>query len=119
MTRSIPNLLRRTLVLLGAAAGLLAADSALAQTVTLTGATGNSCSYNAISISPNGSVSVQCAGGTVDPPPPPPPGQAQFTLTGPATLAPNTAYTNGEIKVTRTDGSNGPTASVAFGYTIT
>lgn len=115
MTRSTPNLLRRTLVLLGAAAGLLAGAEVLAQgTVTLTGATGNNCAYSSMSVSPNGTVTVQCSGSGN---PPPTTGQAFFTLSGPSTIAANTSYTSGEFKVTRTDNS-GPSGTVAFGYTV-
>src|SRR5262245_60570941 len=116
MTRSIPNLLRRTLVLLGAVAGITATADVLAQgTVTLSGASGNNCSYSSMSISPNGSVTVQCSGSGT--PTTPTVGQAFFTLSGPTTIAANTSYTQGEFKVTRTDNS-GPSGTVAFGYTV-
>jgi hypothetical protein len=42
------------------AAGLTAFDAAAQGTVTLTGASGNSCSYQSISIQPNGNLAVSC-----------------------------------------------------------
>lgn len=117
MTQHTPNLLRRTLVLIGVAAGFATATSVVAQgTVTLSGSSGNSCSYSAMTIAPNGNVTVTCQGGGG--PPPPPPGQAYFTISGPASLTPSTAYSAGQFKVSRTD-TNGPADSVAFGYTVT
>lgn len=67
------SLLRRTLATVTVAtAGLMSFSLAQAQgTVTLSGASGNSCSYSAMSVAPNGSVIVTCSGGGEQPPPPP------------------------------------------------
>lgn len=117
MIRTTLNLLRRTLVLLGAATGLLAGAPAFSQgTVTLSGASGNSCTYSTMTIAPNGNVSVSCAGGGGNNPPSTP-GKAYFTLTAPGSVNPNTTYAGGEFKVTRTE-SSPPSESVAFGYTV-
>jgi hypothetical protein len=115
MIRPIPNLLRRTLVVLGAVAGFATVTDVVAQgTVTLS--SGGSCTFSSMTIQPNGNVSVQCSGG--QPPPPPPPGQAFFTISGAGSLQPNTAYNTGQFKVSRTD-TDGPNDVVAFGYTVT
>ena len=116
MIRSIPNLLRRTLVVVGAAAGFATATDVVAQgTVTLS--SGGSCTFSSMTIQPNGNVSVQCAGGN-NPIEPPPVGQAYFSISGSGTLQPNTAYNTGQFKVSRTD-TTGPNDVVAFGYTVT
>lgn len=114
MTRTTPNLLRRTLVVLGVFAGFATTAEVHAQgTVTLS--SGGSCTYSAMTIQPNGNVSVQCSGsGPVDPPPP---GQAYFEISGPTSLQPRTPYKTGQFKVTRKE-TNGPSESVAFGYTV-
>ena len=115
MNRSTYNLLRRTLVILGAAAGFATATNVIAQgTVTLSGG-GGSCTYSGMSIQPNGNVSVTCSGsgGT-----PNPAGRAFFTLTAPSTIAANTVYNAGQFKVSRTE-SGGPAENVAFGYSVT
>lgn len=116
MSQFLPNLLRRTLVMLAAtaaaaASALLFSVPATAQTVTLTGATGNSCSYSSLTVNPNGSVTVTCTGSSPPPPPPPPVDKATFTVSGPATLAPNTT---GTILIAR--GTDQVAAAVAFGY---
>ena len=62
------SLLRRTAVAFAAAAAiLLAASPASALTVTLTGATGSSCTYTGMTVQPDGNVNVACDTGTVTP----------------------------------------------------
>ena len=94
------HLLRRTLAALAVASGLGFAVEAAAQgTVTLTGASGPSCSYSAMSITPNGNVNVTCGTTQPPPPPPPPPPAGTFSLS-PATLnaAPSS---NATLTITR------------------
>jgi hypothetical protein len=78
------NLLRRTAAAFAAVAGFVFAGQVSAQSVTLTGATGNTCSYSSMSVLPNGNVSVACSGGGVTPPPAGQPGT--YTLSGPTSL---------------------------------
>jgi hypothetical protein len=54
------RLLRRTAVALAAVAGLFISAAPQAATITLTGATGNSCSYSGMTVQPDGSFAVTC-----------------------------------------------------------
>jgi len=113
MKTPIPSLLRRTLAVLGAFAALAVGGPVAAQTITLSGTTGNSCSFSTMTVSSTGNVTVNCGGGTTNPPPQ---GVAIFAVSGPTTIAPSTTDST-NYKVTRTD-TSGPAESVAFGYTI-
>jgi hypothetical protein len=63
MTNTSIQLLRRTLAVLGAGLALAASLPAAAQgTVTLSGATGNTCSYTEMKVAPNGTITVSCTG---------------------------------------------------------
>src|SRR6476659_8945580 len=75
MTINTIQLLRRTLLGLGAGLLLGASMPAAAQTVTLSN--GSSCSYSSMTVLPNGTISVTCTdpGNPIPPPPPPPPPQ--------------------------------------------
>jgi hypothetical protein len=89
MSTHTTNLLRRTLVSLGAALALAAGTQVFAQgTVTLTGTSGNSCNYNQMTVTPNGNIQVNCGTTTS-------PGIATFALTHPSgstgLLPPNTS----------------------------
>jgi hypothetical protein len=84
--------------------------------VTLTGATGNTCSYSSMAIQPNGSVSVTCQGGSTTPPPPPPPpvaGPGVFDISGPSSMV---VGTTANFTVTR---SNGNTGDAGLGWAVT
>lgn len=110
MTQSISTLLRRALVVLGAASALVAGGHAAAQTITLSGSTSATCTWTNFSMQPNGAISVTCGGGTI--PPVDDPNIATFTVAGP-----NSVSVGGSpvFTVTRTAG---PASSVAFGYTV-
>lgn len=111
MTRLITKLLRCTIATVGAAAALISAGDAAAQTATLSGATANTCTWTSMSMTPNGSISITCQGGGgnggVDP------NIATFVLSGPSSVVLGTTPT---FTVTRT---NGPAEAVAFGYGVT
>jgi len=100
---------------LGVVAGVATGTEVAAQgTVTLS--SGGSCTYSAMTIQPNGNVSVTCSGTTN--PPPQTPGQAIFAISGVSQLNTGTAYNSGQFKVSRVD-TGGPAENVAFGYTVT
>lgn len=63
-----PSLLRRTAVALAAVAGFFISTGTQAATVTLSGATGNSCTYSTMAVQPDGSFSVQCLASTTPTP---------------------------------------------------
>lgn len=87
MRPSKSNLLRRTFAVFGLLGALaVSATSAIAQTAVLSGATGNSCTYSQMTVTPNGSITITCTG-TTNPPPNTP--TANFALTGPASMVTN------------------------------
>jgi hypothetical protein len=110
MSTNTTNLLRRTFAGLGAALAL-AANQALAQgTVTLSGTSGNSCSYSQMTVTPNGNITVNC--GTSEP------GGAVFALshssaTSNYVLPPNTSSS---ATVSRT---GGPAEALVIAYAVT
>lgn len=67
-------------------AGLSALDAGAQGTVTLSGASGSSCAYSAISINPAGNLTVTCQTGNPDSPP-------VCSITGPTTASANTPFT--------------------------
>lgn len=98
------NLLRRTTLALASVAGLLIAADSTAANVKLNGGSGNSCDYSSMTVTPDGGITVQCAGTTAPtnttpnnptnpspPPPPPPPTPPPVTTT--ATSACPTGFT--------------------------
>jgi hypothetical protein len=108
--------LRRTAAVITAAASLLIADTAAAQTITLSGATGTpSCTYTSMSVQPNGNFVVNCASAT-----PPTPGEAGTFSLSSATLSVQ-AGTTGHLTVNRsigtTDAWNVPYAITGAGCT--
>lgn len=115
MSTQTTNLLRRTFVLLGAAAALAAGTQANAQgTVTLSGTNSNTCNYSQMTVTPNGNITVSCGSGG-----PTNPSQASFTLShasssnNPAySLAPNTSST---ATVART---GGPSEAVMVAFSV-
>lgn len=100
MISFLQNLLRRTprIVVLVAAASLFSHPAA-AQTVTLSGASGPTCTYTSIAVTPNGNFSVTCAATQTTP------GAAgTFSLNAPGQL--NTG-TSGAVSVSRSGGATG------------
>src|SRR5688500_20225137 len=68
MLTTYSKLLRRTFIAVGATLLAGASLPAVSQTVTLSGATGNSCTYSQMTVQPNGQITVSCSGGgTSDP----------------------------------------------------
>ncbi len=110
-TPSKISLLRRTFVALASATALMAAADAHAQgKVKLSNAGGkDECSYSSMSITPDGSVTVQCSG-TAPPPPPPPIGETFVMSVAAMSAAPHTVV---QIPVTR----SGPVGTV-FGAMV-
>ena len=113
MSTHTTNLLRRTFVLLGAAAALVAGTQAIAQgTVTLSGTNSNTCNYSQMTVTPNGNITVSCgSGGTTNP------SQASFTLSHASSssgyvLTPNTSSA---ATVAR---SGGPAEAVMVTYSV-
>src|SRR5258706_6697145 len=90
--------LRRTAAVITAAATFLIADTAAAQTITLSGAT-NSCTYTSMSVQPNGNFVVTCTSST-----PPTPGAAGAFSLSSATLTIQ-AGTSGQLTVNRSVGN--------------
>jgi hypothetical protein len=109
------KLLRRTLAVLGAGTMLAATLPTAAQTVTLSGATGNTCNYSQMTVQPNGTITVTCTGAVVTPPPPVE-GQANFTVDAPKLTG--EAWTLSEAYIHRTGGPGGP-LTVQFTYSGT
>ncbi len=99
------TLIRRTAAVLGAIAAVTATGLATAQSVTLSGTSGNSCTYSQMTVNPSGNVTVACAGSTT----------ATFTLTAPTSLAQNVT-TGSEIRVNRSGSS---TSDVAVDVNVT
>ena len=109
-----PNLLRRTAMAFAAVAGLAVFSlPSSAAVITLSGASGNSCSYSTMSVAPDGSFTVSCTSGTTTPPPTgggTDGGVFQFiTATGTAGVA-----AHGFYGVTRSSG----TGAVSMNYTV-
>ena len=104
---SITNFLRRTAATLGAIAALTVTGAA-AQTMTLVGATGNSCSFTTMSVKPDGSIDVSCSGSS----------GGSYTLSwGSLTsLTVSTSYTT-QIKVLRSSSSGDATIGFDLGGT--
>ena len=98
------NLLRRTLALAGVLSGVAFAIPAAAQTVTLS--SGASCVYTAMTVNPNGSVSVTCQvqGNETT---------ATFGVSGPTSML--IASTGNVATVTR---SGGPAEPLTINYQI-
>jgi len=99
MRTTTTTFLRRTFLLLGAALALATGTPAMAQgKVTLTGATGNSCDYTEMKVTPNGNITVTCGAAVNNPQ------AANFALShtlSSTTVAPLTA---GSATVTRAGG---------------
>lgn len=107
------SLLRRTFAVLVAAAALGGMSDAYAQgKVRLSGGNkADECSYSSMSITPDGSVVVQCSGTTTEPPPPPPP--VETYAMGAATMS-APANSVAQVSVVRT----GPAGSVFAATTM-
>lgn len=99
------SLLRRTFAAFAAATSLLAIHEAAAQTagtVTLSGTSGNSCNYSALSVNPSGGVTVTCSGGGT-----PPPANTAGAFSWTAGTATNAANSNAQATIQRTGGTLG------------
>src|SRR5687767_11713246 len=95
MLTTYSKLLRRTFIAVGATLLAGASLPAVSQTVTLSGATGNSCTYSQMTVQPNGQITVTCSGGgTSDPL------AANFSVT--MTAASTAAGTPGTAAIRRT-----------------
>ena len=96
MSTHYSKLLRRTFIATGA--GLILAGSlpAVSQTVTLSGVSGNSCTYTQMTVQPNGTISVNCQAVSA-----PQPGVANFTVTAVAQTAANSPV---EVTIARSGG---------------
>jgi hypothetical protein len=104
---SITNFLRRTAATLGAIAALTVTGAA-AQTMTLVGASGNSCAFSTMSVKPDGSIDVNCSGG---------PSNSYTLAWGSLTsLTISTSYTT-QIKVNRSSSSGDATIAFDLGGT--
>lgn len=112
------NLLRRTAVAFAAVAGFLIAAPSQAAVVTLTGASGNTCTYSSMSVQPDGSFNVSCSvppTTTPTPTPTPTPGAAgQFAFVS-ATGTTASVGGNYQFPVSRVNGSTG---NVSIVYTV-
>lgn len=100
------NLLRRTTAALAAVAGLLIAADSTAANVTLNGATGNTCAYNQMTVTPDGGINVVCSGTVVTTQP----GQAgSFSITSQGWVLPGSVATvDAAPTITRSGGNTGP-----------
>lgn len=103
---AIQTLIRRTAAALGAIAALTASGLATAQVVTLTGASGSSCTYSQMTVLPNGNVAVTC--NSVASP-------GTFTLTAPTSISTNSQTTASQVRVNR---ANGSTGEVTIGFSV-
>lgn len=101
--------LRRTAAAITAAASLLIADTAAAQTFTLNGVGGNSCNYQSMSVQPNGNFVVNCQAAG-----PATPGEAGTFSLASTTLTIQTG-SSGQLNVNRTVGT---TDTVVVPFTI-
>lgn len=108
------HLLRRTFAAAAVIGGLGFAAAAHAQgTVTLSGASSNSCSYSAMSITPNGNVTVTCSG--QQPPPPPPQGET-FAMSVASMAASVGGIVNWEVVRSGPSGTTFGATTVSFTY---
>jgi hypothetical protein len=105
------SLLRRTLATLAALAAFFVASPSQALTISLSGSSGSSCSYDgALHVDPSGNISVTCQGGSTSAP-------GAFILSGPSTLS---VGGSGTITITRSGGNAGSaTVAYAIGGTCT
>lgn len=105
---AISTLFRRTTVALGAIAAMTVIGPATAQTmsITLQGATTNTCTYSTMSVTPSGGLTVNCNNST---------SPGTFSLTIPTSLAISSTSTSGQVRVTRGGGSAG---AAEVGYTL-
>ena len=107
------NLLRRTAVAFAAVAGFFIAAPSQAAVVTLTGSSGNSCTYSSMSVQPDGSFNVSCSPPTTTTNTTP--GAAgQFAFVN-ATGTTASIGGNYQFPVSRV---NGTTGSVSIVYTV-
>jgi len=101
MLTTYSKLLRRTFMAVGttllAGAGLPAAS----QTVTLSGATGNTCTYSQMTVSPNGQIMVTCSGGSG----PVAPTGATFSVSMTTDTGTTAAGSTGKAAIRRTGGT--------------
>lgn len=107
MTRSIPNLLRRTISIAGAVLALAFAGTAPAAQIVLSGQSQlGSCTFSGqLTVNPDGSLTVTCSGGSTS--------GAVFALLAPAQLNINTAG-NTQTTVSRSGGTGLGTLSVNY-----
>jgi hypothetical protein len=103
---AIATFLRRTAAALGAITALTATGVATAQTVTLTGASGSSCTYSQMTVLPNGNVAVTCSS-VANP--------GTFTLTAPTSLPVSSQTTATQVRINRAGGSAG---DVTIGFSL-
>ncbi len=99
------KLLRRTLILIGAASALAVGLPAAAQgTATLVGASGTTCTYSQMTVQPNGNISISCNNTS---------GTPTVGLSGPSTLTVGGAA--GTYQISR----SGDTAAINVNYSVT
>lgn len=103
---AVQTLIRRTAAALGTIAALTVPGLATAQVVTLTGASGSSCTYTQMTVLPNGNVAVTC--NTVASP-------GVFTLTAPTSLSTSSQSTASQVRINRAGGSAG---DVTIGFSL-
>jgi len=116
MKLNYSKLLRRTFAVLSAGALLATSLPAASQTVTLSGAQGNSCTYSQMTVQPNGTITVTCTGTTVTPTPTPVEGQASFYVDAPKLTG--EPWSLSEAYIHRVGGPGGP-LTVPFTYSGT
>lgn len=104
---AVQTLIRRTAAALSAIAALTVPGLATAQVVTLTGASGSSCTYSQMTVLPNGNVGVVCV---------PSSSPGVFTLTAPPSLSTGSQSTSSQVRINRTGGSTG---DVTIGFSLT
>jgi len=102
--QAFTTLLRRTAVALGAIAATTVIGQATAQSITLSGATGNTCTYSAMTVNPSGNFTVTCTSSS---------SPGVFSLTAPTSLAISSTSTSGQVRINRSGGSTGA-AEVGF-----
>lgn len=119
MSTFTTNLLRRTALAFAAVAGLAItsfSQQAAAAVITLTNASGNSCSYSSMSVAPDGSFNVQCSGGPPTNPPPSTTGVAgTFSFVSATGTTGGVIGSNYQFPVSRTGGTTG---QVDMYYTV-
>jgi hypothetical protein len=98
------TLFRRTAAVLGAIAATTVIGPATAQTITLSGASGNTCTYSTMSVNPSGNFTVTCTSST---------SPGTFALAAVTSLSTSSTSTSTQIRILRSGGTAG-TVTVPF-----